>query len=95
MMREVVVTGVGAVTPLGNGARTLYERWRAAQSGIQDGVGAATEFDPTEYLSIKEARRSDRFSQFAMVASDEALAEAGFSDELPYPSDRVATRSRS
>jgi 3-oxoacyl-[acyl-carrier-protein] synthase II len=91
MNREIVVTGVGAVTPLGVGARTLYERWRAGVSGIEDGVGAATEFDPTEYLSIKEARRSDRFSQFAMVASDEALAEAGWKDELPYDADRVAT----
>jgi 3-oxoacyl-[acyl-carrier-protein] synthase II len=91
MNREIVVTGVGAVTPLGIGARTLYERWRDGVSGIQDGVGAATEFDPTEHLSIKEARRADRFSQFAMVASDEALAEAGWSEELPYDAARVAT----
>jgi 3-oxoacyl-[acyl-carrier-protein] synthase II len=34
MNREIVVTGVGAVTPLGVGARTLYERWRAGVSGI-------------------------------------------------------------
>jgi 3-oxoacyl-[acyl-carrier-protein] synthase II len=91
MNREIVVTGVGAVSPLGIGARTLYERWRAGASGIQDGVGAATEFDPTEYLSIKQARRADRFSQFAMVASDEALEEAGWKEELPYDSARVAT----
>jgi 3-oxoacyl-[acyl-carrier-protein] synthase II len=51
MNREVVVTGVGAVTPLGVGARTLYERWRAGVSGIEDGVGRATEFEPTEHLS--------------------------------------------
>ncbi len=91
MNREIVVTGVGAVTPLGIGARTLYERWRAGDSGIQDGVGAATEFDPTEHLSIKQARRADRFSQFAMVASDEALEEAGWSEELPYDATRIAT----
>jgi 3-oxoacyl-[acyl-carrier-protein] synthase II len=91
MNREIVVTGVGAVSPLGIGARTLYERWRAGVSGIQDGVGAATEFDPTEHLSIKQARRSDRFSQFAMVASDEALEEAGWAEELPYDATRVAT----
>jgi 3-oxoacyl-[acyl-carrier-protein] synthase II len=91
MNREIVVTGVGAVTPLGVGSRTLYERWRAGVSGIQDGVGAATEYEPTEHLSIKEARRSDRFAQFAMVASDEALAEAGWKDEIPYDVDRVAT----
>ena len=91
MNREIVVTGVGAVTPLGIGARTLYERWRAGESGIQDGVGAATEFDPTEHLTVKQVRRADRFSQFAMVASDEALAEAGWADENPYDVDRVAT----
>ena len=91
MNREIVVTGVGAVTPLGVGARTLYERWRAGQSGIQDGQGAATEFEPTEYLTVKQVRRADRFSQFAMVASDEALAEAGWTEDMPYEHDRVAT----
>ena len=55
--------------------------------------GAASEFDPTEYLSRKEARRADRFTQFAMVASDEALAEAGWDDELPYDADRSAASS--
>jgi len=89
MNREVVVTGIGAVTPLGVGARTLYERWRAGASGIEDGVGAATEFDPTEHLSVKEVRRADRFTQFAYVASDEALAEAGWADELPYDASRI------
>jgi 3-oxoacyl-[acyl-carrier-protein] synthase II len=89
MKREVVVTGIGAVTPLGVGARTLYERWCAGASGIDGGIGACTEFDPAEYLSRKEARRADRFTQFAMVASDEALAEAGWSDELPYDSGRI------
>jgi 3-oxoacyl-[acyl-carrier-protein] synthase II len=89
MKREVVVTGVGAVTPLGNGARTLYERWRAGVSGIEDGRGACTEFDPTDHLTIKEARRADRFTQFAMVASDEALRDAGWDGELPYDSGRI------
>ena len=93
MNREVVITGVGAVTPLGVGARTLYERWSAGASGIEDGEGAATEFDPTEYLSVKEARRADRFTQFAIVAGDEALAEAGWQDELPYDADRIAHAS--
>jgi 3-oxoacyl-[acyl-carrier-protein] synthase II len=91
MNREIVVTGIGAVTPLGVGARTLHERWRAGESGIKDGVGAASDFDPTEYLTVKQARRSDRFSQFAMVASDEALAEAGWKEDLPYDPERIAT----
>jgi 3-oxoacyl-[acyl-carrier-protein] synthase II len=89
MKREVVVTGVGAVTPLGVGARTLYERWRAGSSGIEDGLGVASEFDPTDHLSIKEARRADRFTQFAMVASDEALRGAGWEGEHPYDANRI------
>jgi 3-oxoacyl-[acyl-carrier-protein] synthase II len=89
MHREVVVTGVGAVTPLGVGARTLYERWRAGVSGIEDGVGRANEFEPTEHLSKKEVRRADRFTQFALVSSDEALREAGWDGELPYDADRI------
>jgi 3-oxoacyl-[acyl-carrier-protein] synthase II len=89
MRREVVVTGIGAVTPLGVGARTLHERWRAGVSGIENGEGAATEFEPTEHLSVKEVRRADRFTQFAMVAGDEAIAEAGWDGELPYDPARV------
>jgi 3-oxoacyl-[acyl-carrier-protein] synthase II len=91
MSREVVITGVGAVTPLGVGARTLHERWSAGVVGIADGKGAATEFEPTEHLSVKEVRRADRFTQFALVAGDEALAEAGWSDELPYEGERIAS----
>jgi 3-oxoacyl-[acyl-carrier-protein] synthase II len=91
LSREVVITGVGAVSPLGVGARTLHERWSAGTVGIADGKGAATEFDPTEHLSIKETRRADRFTQFAIVSGDEALAEAGWSDELPYEADRIAS----
>jgi 3-oxoacyl-[acyl-carrier-protein] synthase II len=90
MRREVVVTGVGAVTPLGVGARPLYERWRAGASGIEDGQGACTEFEPSEHLSVKEVRRADRFTQFSLVASDEALRDAGWDGELPYEPGRIA-----
>lgn len=89
MSGRIVVTGIGAVTPLGIGARTLHERWCAGTSGIQDGEGACSEFDPKEHLSVKEARRADRFTQFALVAGDEALAEAGWDGELPYDPTRV------
>jgi 3-oxoacyl-[acyl-carrier-protein] synthase II len=74
LSREVVITGVGAVSPLGVGARTLHERWSAGVVGIEDGKGRASEFEPTEHLSVKEVRRADRFTQFALVAGDEALA---------------------
>ena len=89
MKREVVVTGIGAVTPLGVGARTLHERWCAGSSGIESGEGAAGEFEPTDHLSVKEVRRADRFTQFAMVAGDEAVAEAGWDGELPYDPSRI------
>ncbi len=89
MTRRVVITGLGAVTPLGVGASTLHERWTAGVCGIADGEGACLEFDPKEHLSVKEARRLDRFSQFAIVASGEALAQAGWGDELPYDPFRI------
>ena len=89
MKREVVVTGMGAVTPLGVGATSLYERWRDGDCGIVDGTGRAGDFEPTEHLSVKEARRADRFSQFAIVAGDEAVRQAGWADELPYDNARV------
>jgi 3-oxoacyl-[acyl-carrier-protein] synthase II len=91
MKREVVVTGLGAVTPLGVGSRTLHERWTAGTSGIEDGEGACTEFEPTEHLTVKEVRRADRFTQMALVASDEALKEAGWDGELPFEASRIGS----
>jgi 3-oxoacyl-[acyl-carrier-protein] synthase II len=91
MKSDVVVTGIGAVTPLGVGARTLHERWTAGTSGIEDGEGACSEFEPTEYLSVKEVRRADRFTQFALVSSDEALKDAGWDGELPYDATRIGS----
>jgi 3-oxoacyl-[acyl-carrier-protein] synthase II len=77
-----VVTGLGAVTPLGVGADVLHERWSAGECGIVDGAGACTDYDPKEHLSIKEARRTDRFSQLALVASAEAMEQAGWNGDL-------------
>ena len=95
MKREVVVTGIGAVSPLGVGAQTLYERWRDGTSGIENGEGTADEFDPTDHLSVKEARRADRFAQFAMVAGTRRSAGAGWErGELPYDTARIGMRVR-
>ena len=91
MTRSVVITGVGAVTPLGVGARTLHERWSAGQSGIEDGFGRASEFEPKEHLSTKEVRRSDRFTQLALAAAAEAIEDAGWDGDPPYDPDRVAS----
>jgi 3-oxoacyl-[acyl-carrier-protein] synthase II len=88
--RKVVITGVGAVTPLGVGAGPLHERWASGECGIVDGAGACSDFEPKDFLSIKEIRRLDRFSQLAAVASDEALGQAGWLEgERPYDSLRV------
>ena len=88
-MTEIVVTGIGAVTPLGVGAPALYERWAAAVCGIADGEGRCREFDPAEHLSVKDARRADRFTQLALGASIEALADAGWDTGLPYDPGRI------
>jgi 3-oxoacyl-[acyl-carrier-protein] synthase II len=90
MTRSVVITGVGAVTPLGVGARTLHERWTAGQSGIEDGYGRASEFEPKEHLSVKEVRRSDRYTQLALAAAKEALEDAGWEDGPPGDPERAA-----
>ena len=86
MTGRVVITAVGAVTPLGTGARALHERWCAGATGIAGGEAPCADFDPTGTMSVKEARRSDRFTQLAVAACDEALAQAG---RLPYAPERI------
>lgn len=88
--KRVVVTGLGAITPIGN---TLSEYWEGLLSG-RNGIGPITLFDPSrhncriagevkgfdphDYMDRKEAKRMDRFAQFAVSASKQALADAGF-----------------
>ena len=87
--RRIVITGIGAVTPLGLGASTLHDRWAAGVCGIADGAGFCRDYEPTEFLSVKEARRLDRVSQLALVASAEAVSDAGWGEELPYDPMRI------
>ena len=89
MTRRAVITGVGAVTPLGVGARTLHERWTAGACGVENGQAPCAGFDPKIAMSAKEARRSDRFTQLAVAACAEAIDEAGFTDGLPYAPERI------
>lgn len=89
MSKRVVITGIGAVTPLGNDAQTTWENIKNGVSGI----GPATIFDvekvdvkiaaevkgfaPEEFMDKREARRMGRYSQFAVAASQMAVKDAG------------------
>jgi 3-oxoacyl-[acyl-carrier-protein] synthase II len=88
--RRVVVTGLGVVSPLGMGANALIDRWCDGESGIRDGLGACRHFEPSDLFSKKEIKRYDRFTQFAVLAADEALEMAGWKEGgLPLAGDRV------
>lgn len=89
--RRVVVTGIGAVTPLGESAAEFWEGLKAGRSGVGPMTladptdypcriaGEVTGFDPERYFEKREARRLARFSQLAMAAASEAMAMAGLS----------------
>jgi 3-oxoacyl-[acyl-carrier-protein] synthase II len=74
---EIVVTGRGVVSSIGEGADAFFEALLGKRSGIADGVGACTEFDPESAMSAKEARRADRYTQLAVAAAQQAAEEAG------------------
>src|ERR1041384_3937686 len=92
-LKRVVVTGMGALTPLGN---TVDDYWNGLINGVS-GADFITRFDaakfktrfaceiknfePTNFLDKKEARKIDRFAQIALVASDQAVADAGISKD--------------
>ena len=92
MRRRVVVTGLGALTPVGN---DVASTWAALLAG-QSGAGPITQFDastfpvrfacevkgfdPLSYMDRKEAKRSDLYTQYALAASLEAMRDAGFAD---------------
>jgi 3-oxoacyl-[acyl-carrier-protein] synthase II len=94
LTRRVVVTGLGAITPIGN---TLQEYWDGLSNGVS-GSALTTQFDtskfktkfscevknfdPTQFIDRKEARRMDRFTQFAIVTTDEAIKDAGLDDSI-------------
>ncbi len=99
-LKRVVVTGLGALTPVGN---TAVETWTNLLAG-KSGAGPITRFDaslfkthfacevkdfaPNDLLDRKEARRMDRFTQFGMVVADEAIADSGLDFEKENP-DRI------
>ena len=88
-LRRVVVTGMGAITPVGNTAPATWEAFVAGRSGVTTVTqldpnlfpcrvaAEVKDFDPGAFLGPKEARRMARCSQFALVAGREAVADAG------------------
>lgn len=84
--RGVVITGVGAVTPLGNDASALHDGWLQGRTGFVDGQAPCAAYDPADFLSRKDARRADRFTQLALVAAAEAIDAAGLAD---VPRERI------
>ncbi|HZZ63972.1 MAG TPA: beta-ketoacyl-ACP synthase II [Candidatus Baltobacteraceae bacterium] len=93
--RRVVVTGLGAVTPLGNNKDEFWRRLTAGESGVGpitvfDTTDFSTrfaaevkDFDPEALIGKREVKRMDRFSQFALVAAREALQDSGLSLSEP------------
>jgi 3-oxoacyl-[acyl-carrier-protein] synthase II len=94
-MRRVVITGVGAVTPVGNDAKSTWEAALAGRSGIDEIrafdaseypvsiAGEVKDFDPDGVASPKDLRKLDRNVVFALAAAKEALAEAGVNGYRP------------
>ncbi len=99
-LKRVVVTGIGALTPLGN---NLNDYWNGLINGVS-GADLITQFDcskfktrfacelkgfePTDYLDKKEARKLDRFTQTSLACSDQAVLDAGIQKDTMNP-DRI------
>ena len=87
--RRVVVTGMGAITPVGNNVKDTWESLKSGKNGIgpitlfdtekfKAKLGAEVKgFDPKEYLAVNDVLRTDRYAQFAVAAAQQAVEESG------------------
>src|SRR5919201_3787083 len=101
MKRRVVVTGLGAITPVGN---DVAAAWQALVEGVP-GAGPITKFDaskfpvrfacevkgfePLQYMDRKEAKRADLYAQYAIAGAVQAMTSAGLADAAQYDPDRI------
>ena len=102
MTRRVVITGMGAVTPIGIGKDEFWKNLIAGKSGIRkitrfdaseynsQIAGEVDGFDPADYMDAKESKRMDRYSQFAVAAAKMAIEDAGL-DLEKEDCDRIGT----
>lgn len=92
--RRVAITGLGPITPIGNGVDGLWDgvlRGTSAVTGItrfdpagfSSRVAAEVDFEPLDFMTPKKAHRLDRFSQLALASALMALADAGLADAVP------------
>lgn len=96
-MRRVVITGLGAVTPIGNDVKSFWEGIKAGKCGIDKVThfdaselktqiaGEVKDFDPSVCIEKKDARKMDRYTQFAVVAATEAVKDSGLDMEKEDP----------
>ena len=96
-MRRVVVTGMGAVTPIGIGVEAFWEGLKQGRTGFApitrfdaseykcSLAAEVRDFDPEKYMDKKTARRMEQFCQFAVAAAGEAIADAGLNLEQEDP----------
>lgn len=96
-MRRVVVTGLGAITPIGNNVKDFFENVKAEKTGFSEITqfdaseykcrlaAEVKDFDPAFYMDKKSARRMERFSQFAVAASKEAMEDSAIDMEKEDP----------
>jgi 3-oxoacyl-[acyl-carrier-protein] synthase II len=99
--RRVVVTGLGAVTPVGNDVATTWRALLAGQSGAApitkfDATGFQVRFaaevkgfDPSQYMDRKETKRSDLYTQYAIAAAAQAMEDADLADATGYVPERT------
>ncbi len=95
--RRAVITGLGAITPLGDSIASFWENLLAGRSGVRritqfdasnlpcQIAGEIPDFEPTKYLDKKDARRLARSSQIALAAAMNAVQDAGIPDTMPEP----------
>src|SRR3982751_5688353 len=98
--RRVVITGIGAITPIGTGVEGLWEGLRRRESAVRcitrfdpslfksRIAGEVADFSPGDHIEERRVRRLDRFSQFSVAATRMALADAAFDSAREDP-DRI------